>query len=93
MVDLFKIASRNASSTEHVERMLSSYISGVCEGNLFELVSSDGLATVQAMGLPLYLDNGMLSENHFKERTAVRGEWIAEDPLRAEDVVGPSDRS
>lgn len=88
LIDYFKIASRNAASPEHIELLLAAYTTGKYEGNLFDLVSSDGIAAVQAMGLPVFIDNSRLPDDFFNYRARRRGEWIAREPIDIADVFG-----
>jgi len=86
LVDYFKIASRDRRSAAHVALLLEAYSECSYRGNLFDLVSSDGIAAVMAMGIPLFLENSQIAEDFFSRRAATRGRWIPEDPIQPDYV-------
>ncbi len=85
-VDYFKLATRDVRTAAQLDRLLRAY--GDCRyaGNLFDLVSSDGIAAVAALGIPLYLPNAEVPAAHFDRRVAERGRWLPDDPIRPEMV-------
>lgn len=85
-VDCFKLATRDVRSAEHLDLLLRAYRDCRYTGNLFDLVSSDGIAAVAALGIPLYLPNAEIPANFFQRRVAGRGRWLPEDPIRPEMV-------
>ncbi|MBI4284067.1 MAG: hypothetical protein HY663_06325 [Chloroflexi bacterium] len=89
IIDYFKIASRCAMSSEHLELMLKAYTECEYNGNLFDLVSSDGIAAaIQAMGIQMFIDNPQVPPDFFESRTRYRDECITYEPINITDVFG-----
>jgi collagenase-like PrtC family protease len=78
VVDVIKLATRHVGSVEHLRLTLDAYIEEEYDGNLLDLISSDGLASAQETAGCFHIDNKAIPLDYFVRRAEAKGLWIAD---------------
>lgn len=78
IINVYKLATRHVASVEHLQLILKAYIEEDYNGNLFDLISSDGLAAAQENVGKFYIDNKSIPFDYFVHRAETKGQWIPE---------------
>ena len=83
IVDVFKVATRHVGSVKHLELVIKAYIEEAYDGNLVDLISSDGIAAAQKTAGLFYIDNKSIPYDYFIKRAEEKGLWIASPSNRS----------